>query len=51
MKKAMGRTPTVAAAHNILMKKLGLAQGPQLQSTDFEQYLQLFAEGLSESQV
>jgi hypothetical protein len=49
MKKSLGRTPTVAAAQNILMKKLGLAQGFQLQSMDFERCLQLFAEGLSES--
>jgi hypothetical protein len=47
----MGRTVAVAATQNILMKKLGLAQGPQLQSTDFECYLKLFAEDLSEAQV
>jgi hypothetical protein len=51
VKKAMGRSPAVATVQNILMEKLGLAQGPQLQSADFERYLQLFVEGLSESQV
>jgi hypothetical protein len=29
-KKAMGHTPAVVAAQNILMKRLGLDQGPQL---------------------
>jgi hypothetical protein len=47
----MGRSPAVATVQNILMEKLGLAQGPQFQSADFERYLQLFVEGLSESQV
>jgi hypothetical protein len=50
-RKAMGRTPAVAAAQNILRKKLGLAEGPQLQYTDFERYLKLFVEGLSDAQV
>jgi hypothetical protein len=44
-KKALGRTPAVAATQNLLMKKLGLAKGPQHEMTDFDRYIQLFADG------
>jgi hypothetical protein len=50
-KKALGRTPAVAATQNLLMKKLGLAKGPQHEMTDFDRYIQLFADGLSVPQV
>jgi hypothetical protein len=43
--------PAVAATQNVLMKKLGLINGPQLETTDFGCYVQLFADGLSEHQV
>jgi hypothetical protein len=49
-KKACGRTQA-AAMQNILMKKLGIMEGHQQQSsTDFEQYLKIFKEGLTVEQ-
>jgi hypothetical protein len=50
-KKACGHTPAVAAAQNMLMKKLGITKAQQLEATDFERYLKLFKEGLSEEQT
>jgi hypothetical protein len=35
-KKACGHTPAVAAAQNMLMKKLGITKAQQLEATDFE---------------
>jgi hypothetical protein len=46
-KKAMHRTPTVVAAQNVLMRKLGIS-GEELEPSDFEKYLQMFREGLSD---
>jgi hypothetical protein len=47
----MHHTLAVAAAQNVLMKKLGISSEGQLQSSDFERYLQLFKEGLTKRQV
>jgi hypothetical protein len=47
-KKAMHRTPTVAATQNVLMRKLAVTDDGELQSSDFEKYLQMFREGLTE---
>jgi hypothetical protein len=50
-KKACGRTQVAAAMQNILMKKLGIMEGHQQQSsTDFEKYLKIFKEGLTVEQ-
>jgi hypothetical protein len=43
--------PPVIASQNVLLRKLGIAQGQHLESNDFEVYLSLFKEGLSEEQV
>jgi hypothetical protein len=47
----MHRMPTVAAAQNVLMRKLGVTDDGELQSSDFEKYLQMFREGLTEQQI
>jgi hypothetical protein len=47
-KKACHRTPAVAQAQNVLMRKLGFAQAPHLETDDFEKYLRLSNEGLTE---
>jgi hypothetical protein len=49
-KKVFHRTSVVTTAQNMLMKKLGLSNKDQLQSIDFEKYIQLFDEGLMERQ-
>jgi hypothetical protein len=41
-KKAINRTPTVAVAQNVLIRKLGLVTGPQVVTAAFEKYLKLF---------
>jgi hypothetical protein len=51
-KKAANRTPVVAAAQNLLMRKLGVLQNqPKIESADFDHYIKLFAEGLTEVQA
>jgi hypothetical protein len=49
-RKALSYTPTVTMAQNVSMKKLGLSWDGQLQTTDFDNYICLFDEGLSERQ-
>jgi hypothetical protein len=46
-KKACGHTPAIAAAQNILMKKLGIVGAQQQESSEFEQYLKIFKEVLT----
>jgi hypothetical protein len=41
----------VAAAQNVLMRKLGIAKDQHIESDDFEAYLKLFMDGLSEEHV
>jgi hypothetical protein len=36
---------------NVLMRKLGVARGPHVEATNFDHYLRLFKEGLTEEQV
>jgi hypothetical protein len=50
-KKAFHRAPAVVAAQNLLMKKLGLSNEGQLEAIDFERYLSMFNDGLSERQT
>jgi hypothetical protein len=50
-KKASSRTPAVAAAQNVLMKKLGIMAGLSLEMEDFEEYLHIFKEGLTGAQI
>jgi hypothetical protein len=50
-KKASSRVPVVAAAQNILMRKLGLATGTHVESEDFNRYLKAFKDGLTEEHV
>jgi hypothetical protein len=40
----------IAAAQNALMKKLGLITGEHVESDEFNQYIKLFHDGLSEDQ-
>jgi hypothetical protein len=47
-KKAFCRAPVVVAAQNLLMMKLGLSKDEQLEVVDFEKYVHMFEEGLSE---
>jgi hypothetical protein len=50
-RKACRHTPIVAAAQNILMKKLCIIGAQQLATEDFKKYLKIFKEGLSVEQV
>jgi hypothetical protein len=50
-KKARSRVPAVAAAQNVLMRKLGLVTGEHVESEDFDRYLNMFKGGLTEEQV
>jgi hypothetical protein len=50
-KKASHRVPTVAVAQNILMKRLGLVAEQHVESDDFNTYINLFRDGLSEEQA
>jgi hypothetical protein len=50
-KKAINRMPAVADMKNILIWKLGLAIGPQVDTTEFEKYLKIFQEGLFKEQA
>jgi hypothetical protein len=49
-KKAMHNTLTIAAAQNVLIKKMGLSGPTELKTEDFECYIHVFQEGLSEEQ-
>jgi hypothetical protein len=51
VKKALRRAPSVAAAQNVLMRKLGLVSSDHVESADFDCYLSSFNEGLSENQA
>ncbi|OEL17370.1 hypothetical protein BAE44_0021611 [Dichanthelium oligosanthes] len=50
-RKALHRTPSLLAAQNILMHKMGLSGHSQLESSDFDRYVKIFKNGLSEEQV
>jgi hypothetical protein len=50
-KKAGKRPPTVEATQNLLMRKLGLTQGAEVESEDYNRYIKLFCDGLSQQQV
>jgi hypothetical protein len=49
--KARNRPPAVAAAQNVLMQKLGLASSAHIETADYDRYLELFDQGLSEEQA
>jgi hypothetical protein len=52
VKKAVNQTPAMVIAQNLLMRKLGLLQNQhQIESADFDHYIKLFAEGLTEEQA
>ncbi|OEL17342.1 hypothetical protein BAE44_0021639 [Dichanthelium oligosanthes] len=50
-KKALHRTPTLVAAQNVLIRKLGLARDSQIETGDYDRYVQLYKDGLSEEQT
>jgi hypothetical protein len=50
-KKACGHTSAIAAAQNIIMKKLGISTMQQLDAADFECCIKLFKVGLIEEQT
>jgi hypothetical protein len=50
-KKARSRTPAVAAAQNVLMKKLGISKERQLETVDFERYITIFEKVLIDEQI
>jgi hypothetical protein len=50
VKKAQNRAPVMAATQNVLMRKLDLASSTHIETDDFNRYLQLFNQGLSEDQ-
>jgi hypothetical protein len=50
-KKAFHCTLVLATVQNVLMKKLGISSGGQLEATDFDKYIQMFKEGMPERQV
>jgi hypothetical protein len=41
----------VAAAQNVLMKKLGISSEPQLDAADFERYISIFENGFTDEQI
>jgi hypothetical protein len=41
----------VAAAQNVLMKKLGISKEPQLETVDFERYITIFEKVLIDEQI
>jgi hypothetical protein len=51
VKKAHNRALAVATTQNMLMWKLGLASPSHIETDDYERYLQLFDQGLSEDQA
>ncbi|OEL22976.1 hypothetical protein BAE44_0016005, partial [Dichanthelium oligosanthes] len=50
-RKAVRRTPALVAAQNLLMRKLRLSGEAQLETANFDRYIQLFQNGLSEDQT
>jgi hypothetical protein len=50
-KKSCNRTSAIVVAQNVLIHKLGLATGLEMDTTAFEKYIMLFWEGLSEEQA
>jgi hypothetical protein len=51
-KKAHNQTSVVVATQNLLICKVSLLEAQnQIETTDFDQYMQLFAEGLIEAQA
>jgi hypothetical protein len=50
-KKIVHRTTALTTAQNVLMRKLGIFGESQLEASNFERYLKLFNEGLTEEQV
>lgn len=50
-KKSKNRTLALAAAQNVLMRKLGLTTEGPPENEDFCKYIQVFREGLTEQQV
>jgi hypothetical protein len=50
-KKASKRPPVVAATQNLLMWNLGLTHGSEVESEDYDRYIKLVCDGLSEQQV
>jgi hypothetical protein len=50
-KKAGRKVPTVAAAQNVLMERLGLVARQHVESDDFNTYINLFRDGMSEEQA
>jgi hypothetical protein len=50
-KKSCNHTTAIVAAQNVLIRKLGLVLGSQMDTMTFEKYLKLFQEGLSEEQA
>lgn len=50
-KKTMRRTPTVVAAQNVLLRKLGLAADAPSDSEDYMEYVRMFADGLTPDQA
>jgi hypothetical protein len=51
VKKTGRRVPAVAAAQNVLMKRLGMVAGEHVESEEFSRYNNLFCDGLSEDQA
>jgi hypothetical protein len=50
-KKARNRAPAMIIAQNVLLRKLRLRTAEHVESSDFDHYLNLFKEGLTEDQV
>jgi hypothetical protein len=50
-KKAINRPPAVVVAQNLLMHKLGLSAGKEASTEDFDRYIKMFANDLSEEQA
>jgi hypothetical protein len=50
-KKAISRPPTVVAAQNLLMRKLGITSRSSVETRDFNCYIKTFVEGLSLEQA
>jgi hypothetical protein len=50
-KKVMHMTPVITTTQNMLIKKMGCSSPIELKTEDFERYIQVFEEGLSEEQA
>jgi hypothetical protein len=50
-KEAVNRPSTVAAARNVLLRKLVLSKGSEVETEEFNCCLQLFKDGLIEEQA